>query len=199
MWQLQLLEPNATRAVLLDAVLADCRGEAEAAVKFSHALQCADFAEPTTLRQAFEMAMDYYVRHGSRQQADDLFDRAYRANACTIEVCEAYRQVAGQWVGEAGWYSLLIEADYRKGLLEIADRRGTSKEPYQRYVRNVQVLALDRDDALTRVLELLRKMGETNPAITEFVSEEPMRGVYLGPYEIESEVSVYAANWPEEG
>ncbi len=190
---LRRLEPGAARAALLDAVIGDCRGDAGVAQKYQVALACADLDESQVQRQALEMAMDYFVRHEQREPADALFRQAYRHNACTIEVCEAYRQVAGEWATDAVWYSLLVEADHRAGLLEISDRRGDERGPYRRYVRNVQVLARDRDDALARVLDLLERMGERNAAIVEFVSEEAMQGAYLGLYEIEAECAVFAA------
>ncbi len=135
--------------------------------------------------------MDFFSRHKLRERCERVLAQAYSANACTVELCEAYREVAGEHVERAYWFSILLEADYRPGLSEIRaggprrSRRGT------RFERTYQTVARDRDEAVSMLLNFARRMGETNVVVREFVGEEPLEDTYTGLYEVEPEAYVF--------
>ena len=104
------------------------------------------FADRGEMNYAYEMAMDFFGRQKLRARCERLLDRAYQANACTVELCEAYREVTGEYVAQACWYSLVIEADYRTGLLELRGHNGSANQPPTRFTRNYQVVARNHDE-----------------------------------------------------
>ena len=59
-------------------------------------------------------------------------------------------------------------------------------------MRNFQLIAIDRDDALSKLMDLLARQDEQNVSVREFVGEEAVTETYLGIYEIERESLVYA-------
>lgn len=193
--QLRLLrhiEPRSPRVMLLEAVICDYDGQVDAAAqRYEQAVQCADPTDAAAFQDTIEMALDFFVRNGFSAQCERIFDLAYRANACTIDVCESYRSAVGEHIEKAAWFSLLVEAAYRPGLCEVRDRSGRGNQLPNRYARNVQVIARDRDEAMAMVSDLLRRMGEQNVRITEFIADEAMENVHLGPYEIEREALVF--------
>lgn len=91
----------------------------------------------------------------------------------------------------AYWFSLMVEADWRPGLDEVRDA-GPPPPRYTRFVRNYQVVARNHDEALEIVLGFARRMGESQPAVREFVGEEPIEDTHTGLYEVEAESFVFA-------
>jgi hypothetical protein len=138
------------------------------------------------------MAMDFYARHRLRPRCERVLDRAYAANVCTVELCEAYREITGEHVDDAYWFNVLLEADYRNGLLEVYDRSTPRRGHFTRFARDYQVVARDRDEAVGLVLEFAGRMGETNPRVREFIGEEPLKDACTGIYEVQSESLVFA-------
>ncbi len=195
--QLQRLaahEPDSARVHLLRAMLFEEAGQTQAAEEqYTRAIQRCAGEDESTQTQVFELAMDFYSRQEQVEPCRALMRQAYQANACTVELCEAYREATGRYVPRATWYSLTIEADYRPGLLEVhpynpdAPRNG---EPARRFQRNVQVVATDHDHALELAMDFARQMGEQNVRFCAFLNEEPIEDTYTGIYEVEREAVV---------
>lgn len=193
---LQRIEPNSTRPWLLRAFILEEEGHLRAAqVIYERMLSRTRFADQGELNYALEMAMDFFARHRMRPRCERLLARAYAENACSVELCEAYREVTGEHVPAAYWYSVLIEADYRPGLTEIrepgAPGRARRGRRFTRFVRAFQAVARNHDEAVGMVLDFARRMGERNPAVREFVGEESVEDTYLGIYEVEAESYVF--------
>jgi hypothetical protein len=136
---------------------------------------------------AYEMAMDFFARRKMRARCERLLKEAYRSNACTVELCEAYRELTGGYVKQAYWFNLVVEADYRPGLCEVYEHGAKGGQAYNRFQRSYQVIARDRDDATTQVLAFAARMDETGLVVCEFAREEPLENVYTGIYEVERE------------
>lgn len=204
--QLGRIEPGGSRYALLGAMIKQERGhrasknakQAEAADAFEQAerayadaLARVDRSDYGEHCYTLEMAMDFHARVQQHERCEALFEQAYAANACSVELCEAYREAAGTPAGKFTWYSMMIEADYRDGLHEVLDRAADPPTRRARFLRNVQVVARDRDDAVALALGLVERMGEKNAAIREFVSEEPISDTQTGLYEIERDSLVF--------
>jgi len=191
--ELERIEPRSTRPWLLRAFILEEEQQLTAArVIYERILARSRFAEEGELTYALEMAMDFFARHRMRSRCERLLLRAYAANACTVELCEAYREALGEPVEQAYWYSVLIEADYRPGLAEVHDHDGQRPRRFTRFVRAVQVVARNHDDAVAAALDFARRMGERNPKIREFVGEETLENTHTGVYEVEAESYVFA-------
>ncbi len=187
-------DPESARVCLLRAMLFEESGQTQAAEDHYHrALKRCDHEDELTRGQVLELAMDFYSRHERVEPCRMLLRRAYLANACTVELCEAYREATGRYVPRATWYSLLIEADYRPGLLEVHPydpELPHNGEPARRFMRNIQVVATDHDHAVELVMEFARQMGEKNVRFCAFLNEEPIEDTYTGIYEVEREAVV---------
>jgi hypothetical protein len=161
---LQQLEPRSTRWVLLRAFISEEEGEhpTRAAEVYDRVLKRPPVrADRAELTYALEMAMDFFARHKRRKRCDaDCIRRAYDANACTVELCEAYREASGQYVDDAFWFSVIVEADYRPGLLEVHEDSDNPSGPYTRFARDYQVVARNNDEAISLVMDFARQMGE---------------------------------------
>jgi len=189
---LQRIEPRSTRPWLLRAFILEEEGHTAAArLIYERLLRRGHFADQGELNYALEMAMDFFARHGLRARCERLLARAYTENACTVELCEAYREALGEPVDNAYWFSVLVEADYRTGLHEV-HQRGAPPQHFTRFVRALQVVARNHDEALGMVLDFARQMGETNPAVREIVGEEAVEHTHTGIYEVEAEGYVLA-------
>ena len=122
---LQQLEPRSTRPWLLRAFILEEEDRIPAArLIYERVLGRGQFTDQGELNYALEMAMDFFARHHMRPRCERLLTRAYAENACTVELCEAYREVTGERVEKAYWFSVLVEADYRPGLSEVCERGG---------------------------------------------------------------------------
>jgi tetratricopeptide (TPR) repeat protein len=189
---LQRVEPRSTRPWLLRAFILEEEGQPAAArLIYERILRRRSFNDQAELNYALEMAMDFFGRHGLRARCDRLLARAYADDACTVELCEAYREAAGEPVENAYWYSIMVEADYRPGLHEVRPR-ADGEQTYQRFVRAYQVVARNHDDGLAMVLDFARQMGERNAAVREIVGEEAVENTHTGIYEVEVESYVVA-------
>ncbi len=189
---LQRVEPRSTRPWLLRAFILEEEGHPAAArLIYERILRRGRFSEQSELNYALEMAMDFFARHGLRARCDRLLARAYADDACTVELCEAYREAAGEPVANAYWYSIMVEADYRSGLHEVRPQ-GDAERHYQRFVRAFQVVARNHDEGLGMVLDFARQMGEKNPTVREIVGEEPVEDTHTGVYEVEVESYILA-------
>jgi tetratricopeptide (TPR) repeat protein len=196
--QLERLEPRSTRPWLLRAFVLEEEGHIAAArTIYERLLNRTQFADRGELHYALEMAMDFFARHHMRPRCDRLLSRAYAANACTVELCEAYRELAGEPVERAYWYSLMLEADYRPGLREIRQPGRKHRRRYTRFARAFQVVARNHDEAVGLVLTFARQMGETNTVLREFVGEEAVENSFTGIYEVEPESYVFSDDQPE--
>lgn len=195
---LQRIEPRSSRWWLLRAFITEEEGDLASAERiYDRILQRRRFKDRSELSYALEMAMDFFARHKRRQRCARLLERAYVANACTVELCEAYREAAGEFVPEANWYSLMVEADYRPGLSEIRDGEDAPPNGYTRFVRDYQVVARNHDEAVGLVLDFARHMGERNPQVREFVGQETLADTHTGIYEVETDCYVFAADPPK--
>jgi tetratricopeptide (TPR) repeat protein len=184
---LRRIEPRSTRPWLLRAFILEEEGHAaNARLIYDRILRRGRFADQGELNYALEMAMDFFARHRLRDSCENLLARAYADNACTVELCEAYREATGELVDTAYWFNVLIEADYRSGLYEVR-QRGSTRPHYRRFVRALQVVARNHDEALAMVVDLARRMGERNPSVREIVGEERIENTYTGIYEVEAE------------
>jgi len=196
--KLREIEPESSRAGIVEAFLLEAEGRfAETAEAYDRALQTAAARDHEEYKYAIEMAMDFHARRADRARCEELFRAAYAHNACTVELCESYREVAGQPRDKATWFSLLIEAAYRQGLSEVYDEEEDEQTPpppeqRERYLRNVQVVATDRDDAVDTATRLLERMGEREISVREFLGDEAMERASLGLYEIERDALILA-------
>lgn len=191
---LRSVEPRTTRWWLLRAFILEEEGDfSNARAIYDRVVRRTGFRDRGELTYALEMAMDFFARHKLRPRCARLVERAYAANACTVELCEAYREAHGHYVKRAYWYSVVVEADYRPGLEEIHDRENGANRPPTRFARDYQVVARNHDEAIGLVLDFARKMGETNPQVREFIGQEPIEETYTGIYEVEEEAYVFAA------
>ncbi|MBI5866412.1 MAG: tetratricopeptide repeat protein, partial [Planctomycetes bacterium] len=189
---LDRLEPKGARRHLLRAFIAEEEEQFDAArSEYETALTRVKTEENGDIACALELYMDFASRQGDRARCESLFATAYAENACTVELCEAYREAQGEPVEQATWFSLAIEADYRPGLYEVPDRDQKPGDDFTRYMRNFQVIAADRDDALAIVMQIMSRMGEAGVSVREFVGSEPVKDSYIGIYEIDREALVY--------
>lgn len=193
--QLQLLrriEPRSTRPWLLRAFILEEEGNTAAArLIYDRVLRRGHFADAGERNYALEMAMDFFARNKLRGNCVRLLARAYAENACTVELCEAYREAVGEPVEEAYWFSVLVEADCRTRPAPPpkAGQHGGAPAPAggQRFMRAFQVIARHPDEAVGIVLNFARQMGESNPAVREIVGKEAVEQTYTGLYEVEAE------------
>jgi tetratricopeptide (TPR) repeat protein len=195
---LMRLEPDSARRLLLEAFIHEEQGMLEQA-RQSHVDALArvrrdDYGE---LTYALEMSMDFFARHEMREQCDQLLEQAYLLNACTVELCEAYRETTGRPVAQASWYSLILEADYRPGLEEICDPGDAINRPCTRFLRNYQVIARDHDEATATAVRFAERLGEAQVQVREFVNEEAIATAYVGMYEVERESLVFVSDCSE--
>ncbi len=188
---LQRIEPHSSRPWLLRAFILEEGGETTAARVIYDRILARSFRDHDELTYALEMAMDFFARHKLRSRCERLLARAYAENACTVELCEAYREVTGTYAERSTWFSLLVECDYRPGLLEVYEPDYTPETQLTRFVRDVQVVAADRDEAVGLALDFVRRMGESHPRVREFLGEEELKNIYTGVYEIESTALVF--------
>lgn len=185
------IEGRQVRAQLLDATILEVEGHVRRAEQaYERLLAELDPAQEDDLVFALERAMDFFSRQKNRKRCEELLRRAYSENACTVELCEAYREIETRFAKKAYWLSVVIEADYRKGLREAYTRHIDRAKPRQRYRRNFQVVARDRDDAVAMVLDLATRMGEKHARVREIVREEAIDDAYTGLYEIERDAVV---------
>jgi tetratricopeptide (TPR) repeat protein len=192
--RLEQIGAPSSRPWLLKAFLLEEEGQFDVAEQAYHqALLGLGDDEPEDLAYALELAIDFHSRRFNSALCHDLFDKAYRSNACTVEVCEAYREAVGEHVTEAMWFSVVVEADYRRGLDEVPDRSLKPGREPTHYMRNFQVIARDHDEATDLIHTFCKKMGEQNARVREFINFEPIDDCHLGIYEIERRALVYAA------
>lgn len=186
------LEPEGARPRLLRAYILEEQGEEQAAwEQYRDALSRARADDGDELAYALEMAMDFAARHGMKAECRRLFRDAYSANACTMELCEPYRELFGEALDKGAWFSITVEADYRGGLNEVLDGEAPEGAAPTRFLRAYQVVARDRDDALTLLRETLESLGEKNLVVREFLSEESLENTFSGTYEIEPDALVF--------
>lgn len=185
---LRRVEPDSARPLLLRAfILEEQRRVDEAAACYEQALERVTTGRPGELAYTLEMAMDFFARQEQRERCEALFQRAYAANACTVDLCEPYRELTGEQLPRGYWFSLVVEADYRDGLHPVFEPGEEVSERPRRYQRNFQVVARDHDEAVQLVLDVMQRHGETGVLIREFLREEPLEDVHSGLYEIERE------------
>lgn len=188
------IEGRQVRAQLLEAAILEVEGHTRRAEQaYERVLAGLDPQNEDDLVFALERAMDFFSRHKNRKRCEELLRRAYSENACTVELCESYREIETRFAKKAYWLSVVIEADYRKGLREAYTHHADRTKPRKRYLRNFQVVARDRDDAVAMVLDLATRMGEKRARVREIVREEAVDDAYTGLYEIERDAVVLAA------
>lgn len=191
--RLQDVDRDSSRTLVMEAFILEAENKPdETARLYAQAVDVAANRDHEELKYALEMAMDFHARQGDRRSCDELFRLAYQSNSCTVELCESYRDVTGKPIENATWFSLLVEAAYRGGLSEVYDGQAPTADRRTRYLRNVQVVARDRDDAVDAATRLLQKMGERDITVREFLGDESMERVSLGLYEIEKDALVIA-------
>lgn len=191
--RLEELGADSSRPWLLRAFLMEEEGQFDAAEKaYQNALRTLNEGEPEDLAYALELAIDFHSRRFNSSMCHELFATAYHANACGVEVCEAYREAVGEHVNEAMWFSVVVEGDYRNGLDEVPDRSLKPGREPTHFLRNYQVIARDHDEATAVVQDFCAKMGEQNARVREFINHEPIDDCHLGIYEVERRSLVYA-------
>ncbi|MGD8451579.1 MAG: tetratricopeptide repeat protein [Phycisphaerae bacterium] len=186
--RLREVDGESSRALLLAAFIHEEKGNLRAAQRcYAKAVRGTNESGFSEASYVFEMAMDFFARRKMRLQGEHLLHRAYHANACTVELCEAYRELTGRYLRHGYWFSLVVEANHRDGLCEIHEPGATRGAPVTRFQRSYQVVARDRDDAVSLALDFARRMGETGLVVCEFAREEPLENTYSGIYEVERE------------
>lgn len=187
------IEGRQARAQLLEAAILEQEGHVRLAEQcYERLLAELDPSREFDLVFTLERAMDFFSRQKNRKRCEELLRRAYVENACTVELCEAYREIETRFARKAYWLSLVLEADYRRGLREAYTRGKDRQRSRGRYLRNFQVVARDRDDAVAMVLDFAARMGEKRARIREIVREEAIDDAYTGLYEIERDSVVLA-------
>lgn len=189
---LKEIEPRSTRWWLLRAFIFEEEGALDKAQQIYERALRRKIADRAELTYVLEMAMDFFSRQRAAEACAALLKRAYMANACTVELCEAYREAVGEYVERAQWFSVAVEADYRGGLVEVRDRYDSPDQLYTRFVRDFQVIARNHDEALSLVTDLTRAMGESNATVREFTGREHVADTHTGIYEVAAESFVYA-------
>jgi Flp pilus assembly protein TadD len=126
-------------------------------------------------------AIEFCIDHRMTREAKRLFQHAYRHDACTVDVCESYREALNDRLDDGYWFSIMVETD-----LSPAFVQDDAPRPGRRHLRNYQIIAQDRDDAVDQLGRLLKRMGETTARIVEFVDEEPIDDDFAGVYEVAS-------------
>ena len=187
---LRLCAGSAARPWLLSAFIREEEDdEAGAAQSYDAALrELGEADDPEDQSYVLEMAIDFFARRGEPTRCDALLKQAYLLNACSVELCEAFREARGEQCDTATWFSVVTEADYREGLEEVRDRGLPADTRPTRFLRNYQIIARDRDEATALVLEFMERMGETATRVREFINDEPMDDTYVGIYEVERKV-----------
>lgn len=189
---LERLEGERSRVLLLRAFILEEEGAvAEATRAYEQALDRVSADNEDEAAYALEMSMDFASRHEQVAWCETLLDRAYQQNVCTVELCEAHREATGEYLEQGVWFSMLIEGAYRSGLVEVPDLDRQTRPPFTRFLRNFQVIARDRDEAVALALELCERMNEKDARIREIVSEEPIDDTYTGLYEIDRQSLVF--------
>jgi len=191
--RLEALGRDTSRPWLLKAYLLEEEGQFDEAEKaYQNALRAIDEEEPEDLAYALELAIDFHARRFNTSMCHELFAAAYHANACGVEVCEAYREAVGEQVNEATWFSVMVEADYRSGLDEVPDRSLKPGREPTHLLRNYQVIARDNDEATAVIEAFCKELGEKNARVRQFINYEPIDDCQLGIYEVERRSLVYA-------
>ncbi len=112
--ELTRIAPDSPQCSILRAFMLEQEGHLEAAYRAHlEALDRVTDEDPDEVAYAYETAMDFCADHKLRDEAEKLIDRAYAANACSVDLCEAYREVAGERLDKGYWFSVIVEADYR--------------------------------------------------------------------------------------
>ncbi len=190
---LRELEPESNRPELLRAfILEEEHGLGEACAIYDRLLAELRDDDEDEVTYTLEMAMDFFSRQKMVKRCERLLKRAYALNACTVELCEAYREATSEHVNEARWFSVVVEAKYRRGLCEAYAADADPRGPFSRFLRNYQVVAYDRDHAMAMVVEFARRMGETDARVREFLSEEEIEDTHTGVYEVERDSLVFS-------
>jgi Flp pilus assembly protein TadD len=194
---LERLEPDSTRPLLLRAFILEEQGDMRAAQRcYEDCLARVTAEDRGELTYCLEMAMDFYARRNAKSRCERLLKRAYKDNACTVELCEAFRELVNKPLSKATWFSIMLEADYRPGLSEVYERGVNRRGPFTRFLRNFQVIARDRDEAMSLLSDFSRQMGEKNVRIREFVRDEAMEDASVGIYEVDRECLVFNPTAP---
>jgi tetratricopeptide (TPR) repeat protein len=186
--ELERLEGGSSRPLLLRAFIFEEEHDLAAARScYTEALARIQPANPEELAYALEMAMDFYARNGLRANCEKLMRRAYAANACTVELCEPYRELTGEHLARAYWFSMVVEADFRLGLFAVHESGPNGAGRPQRYQRRFQVIARNHDEAVDCVTRFAQRAGERHVVVREFLREERVDDLYSGIYEVDRE------------
>jgi tetratricopeptide (TPR) repeat protein len=186
--QLERLEATSSRPLLLRAfIFEEERNLAAARRCYADALTRANPANADELTYALEMAMDFSARNGLRAECEKLMRRAYAANACTVELCEPYRELTGDHLARGYWFSMVVEANFRIGLFAVYEPGPSGAGRPQRYQRRFQVVARNHDEAIDCVMRFAQRAGERGVVVREFLREEQIEEVYAGIYEVDRE------------
>lgn len=193
--QLELLcqiDAESTQASILRAFILEHEGKLQPAfAAYTEALDRAAALDRDELLYAFARAMDFCAEHDLRKEAESLIKRAYRSDACSVEVCEAYREMTGRHADNAYWFGMLVQLE------RPPHSNGNGNQaPVTRLLRGFQVIGTDRDDAAGIVTEFLRTMGEKSVHISEFTDEELVEDDYRGIYEVEAEETIADVDGP---
>lgn len=214
--ELSRLAPESPQCCILRAFILEHESDLEGAYRAHlEALDRVADDDPDEVAYAYETAMDFCADHQMRQEAEKLIDRAYAANACSVDLCEAYRELAGERLDRGYWFSVIVEADYRaangngssratqgggsRGFAAGANGNsaggGGGRPAYgaggpTRFLRNYQVVAKDHDHAIGMLADFLKRMGESHASVSEFIDEESIEDVFSGIYEVEPERTI---------
>lgn len=184
--RLQQIEPDSSRPALLRAFILEEQGDLREAQQCYNAVltrpRPEDYGE---MVYTLEMAMDFHTRRKMRSRCEELMKRAYSYNACTLDLCEPYRELTGRHVPHAYWFSTIVEADCRDDPEKVRTQNHERRHLARRIQRNFQLIARDHDEAMQILLDFAERMGETNVIVREFVREEALTDVWTGIYEID--------------
>ena len=184
--RLQQIEPDSSRPALLRAFILEEQGDLrEAQQCYNTVLARLSPENYGEMVYALEMAMDFHARRKMRSRCEELMKRAYSGDACTLDLCEPYRELTGRHVPHAYWFSTIVEADCRDDPRKIRTQSLEHRHPARRVQRNFQLIARDRDEAMQILHDFAERMGETHVIVREFVREEALTDVWTGIYEID--------------
>ncbi|MCG3127673.1 MAG: hypothetical protein CHACPFDD_02540 [Phycisphaerae bacterium] len=128
--QLSLLDtaaPRSPQTCILRAFIHEHEGDLKSAMAAHlEAIERAAEFGRDSLAYAIEQAMEFCVTHQKRKEGEALMKRAYARDACTVELCAAYRELNGRFLDQGYWYNVMIEIDRKSHAVERPPEGGNN-------------------------------------------------------------------------
>lgn len=178
--------PDSSQVRILRGYILEREADVEgAAEEFLAAVDAADRTDADELHYAYEQAMGFYADHALREEADALLRRAYADDACGVELCESYRELAGERLTTGTWFAITAEVRQWAPTRTPRSRERGADAAEATTVRAFQVVARDRNHAAELLRQFLGDVGQVATSAFEFQDEEPLDDTFAGLYEVE--------------